>query len=124
MNTPRFAKSFSKSLVLLSVFGSAAIAGTVAPDVPTLPAGTAIGMIVQYSGQVPASACGPAIATNLALCTLTSGEAATLAQKAGVTHISVNHTLSGRADSVTPVYDYLPESLFVNPHQSGVAANP
>src|SRR5580698_7121749 len=124
MDKIRFTKLVSISLALLCVLGSSAWAGTVAPDVPTLPSDSAVEMLVQYSGSVPASACGPAIATKIALCTLTSAAAATLAQTAGVTHISVNHALKGTAESVTPVYDYLPESLFVNPLLSALAGIP
>ena len=131
MNTQKLDALLPVSLFVLCAFSGPAFAGTVSPELSTLPQSTAVQVIVQYStAQMAAPSIASATSTiggttikladlpNGSLLQMTPAAALTLSQSAGVTHISVNHTVRTTADSTIPVYDFMPQTL----HPNSVAA--
>jgi len=116
MHKPRFSEFSSKLLTLFCVFGGAAFAGTVSPDINTFSPNLQVQVIVQYSAQSTANGavlstvngalasaptCGGTLITaNVELCQMTPAAALLFAQTPGVAHISMNHSIQGTGESV------------------------
>ena len=138
MEKPGFTKLFSKCVFAL-VAGSAAYAGSVAPDLDSIQAShpnQSVQVIVKYASpsatnniatgnSTPSYCLGSKIADlpGAALCGMSAASAKALANNPGVSHVSLNHSLQATGSSL-PVYDYLPESVRTKASSIAAAASP
>ena len=112
---------------LMSAATIAAFAGTLSPQLASMPPGETVQVIVVHTptlvGSLLSTVCGMLNLIKLLplgeLCTMTVSAAISLAQNPAVAHVSVNNTLQGLGYAL-PVYDYMPET--VQPLSTGSAS--
>src|SRR5579863_7015377 len=115
----RHARKLSfKCSALLTAAAMTAAAGTVSPQLATMPPNQPVQVIVEYApslvGGLLSTVCGVLNLIQLLplgeLCTMTASAAINLAHNPAVAHVSVNNTLQGLGTAL-PVYDYMPQAL-------------
>src|ERR1700689_3504040 len=111
-------KLWFKCSLLVSAAAMTAAAGTVSPQLTSMPPGQPVQVIVEYApsllGGLLSTVCGVLNLIQLLpvgkLCSMTASAAINLAQNPAVAHVSVNNTLQGLGTPL-PVYDYMPQTL-------------
>ena len=105
----------SKQALFLMVANCAAFAGTLSPELTTLPADRNVDVIVRFTGGAGASAM-PANGRKLAdlphgaLYRMSAAEARSTSNHPAVENVSVNRTVFSTSTPV-PVYDFMPQSI-------------
>src|SRR5208283_347105 len=111
-----FARQAATSLAAVALSAALAFAGTVSPQLNTMPPNQPVQVIVQYAptllGGLTSTVCGLVNLLDILpvgdLCSMTVADAINLAQNPQVAHISVNNTLQATGAAV---YDYTPQTV-------------
>ncbi|HXE55960.1 MAG TPA: S8 family serine peptidase, partial [Tepidisphaeraceae bacterium] len=118
MHISRPCKKFFRYAAAVATAAITAAAGTVSPQLRSMPANQPVEVIVQHTQTLLGGLLGTVCSTlNLIqilplgeVCTTTVAGALDLATKPGVAHVSVNNVLFGTG-TATPLYDYMPETI-------------
>jgi serine protease AprX len=107
-----------RTAVALLATATAALCGTVSPQLSALAPNQSVQVIVQHTpsllGGLVSTVCGALDLLQLLpggeLCSMTAADAINLAQNPLVAHVSVNNILQATGTAV-PLYDYTPQTL-------------
>jgi hypothetical protein len=128
MFTSHTRKLWFKCSLLVSAAAMTAAAGTVSPQLTSMPPNQPVQVIVEYAptllGVLTSTVCGVLNLIQLLpvgeLCSMTVSAAINLAGNPAVAHVSVNNSLQGLGTAL-PVYDYMPQTLQPSSASAGSA---
>src|ERR1044071_505676 len=108
------ARIFSTQFLLLSTLSCAAFAGTVSPELASLPPNSSVEVIVKFArGANPAAIKAGTKIKDLpeaAVYHMTAGEAVAIAKQAETAAVAPNRPVFATGTSA-PVYDYTPQTI-------------